>query len=147
MLDLRRLRLLHELHRRGTVGAVAAFWDMMPTLCEVAGAQTPADIDGISFVPTLVGEGQQAEPDYLYWEFPAYGNQQAVRAGDWKAVRHNVNRRDTEFELYNLEGDIAEQHNVAGENPDVVRRMKEIAQNAHTESQLFPLLAGEKRTK
>jgi len=122
---------------------VAAFWDVLPTLCQVAHLDAPKNLDGISFLPTLLGDADQATHDYLYWEFPAYGFQQAVRAGDWKAVRHGVNGGGSEFELYDLSSDLAEQHNVANEHPDVVGRMKEIAKAAHTESHLFPLLADE----
>jgi arylsulfatase A len=126
---------------------VAAFWDMLPTLCEVAGAETPDGLDGISFAPTLLNDGDQPQHDYMYWEFPAYGHQQAVRLGDWKAVRRGVNRSRGEFELYNLATDLAESSDVAAENPEVIRRVQEIATAAHTPSQLFPLLAGEKRDK
>lgn len=123
---------------------VAAFWDMLPTLCEVAHADVPENLDGISFAPTLFGHGEQAEHDFLYWEFPAYNVQQAVRIGDWKAVRNNVNRGDSEFELYDLSTDVAEEHNVAPQHPDVIARVQEIAETAHTPSKLFPLLADEK---
>ncbi|MCI0334487.1 MAG: arylsulfatase [Planctomycetes bacterium] len=128
---------------------VAAFWDVLPTLCEIAKADVPKNLDGISFLPTLLGQANQSKHEYLYWEFPAYGSQQAVRLGDWKAVRHGVNRGDTDskFELYDLSSDLAEKHNVAGEHPDVLGRIKEIAKSAHTRSHLFPLLAGEKRGK
>jgi arylsulfatase len=124
---------------------MAAFWDVLPTLCEIASAETPPDIDGISFAPTLFGHDGQRRHEYLYWEFPGYGHQQAVRAGDWKAVRHGVNRAGSEFELYNLRSDLAEQHNVAAEHPDIVRRIKVIARAAHTRSNEFPILPGEKR--
>jgi arylsulfatase A len=123
---------------------VGAFWDVVPTLCEIAGAATPRDVDGISFAPMLTGKAKQREHEFLYWEFPAYGVQQAVRAGDWKIVRDGVDRNESEFELYNLGTDIAEQHDVAEENPDVVRRLSEMARMAHSPSRLFPLLASEK---
>ncbi len=126
---------------------VAAFWDMLPTLCQIAQVDVPEKLDGISFVPSLLGETNQAKHEYLYWEFPAYGSQQAVRLGDWKAVRHGLNRGDSEFELYDLSSDVAEKQNVAGGHPDVHGRIKEIAKSAHTQSRSFPLLAGEKRGK
>jgi arylsulfatase len=122
---------------------MAAFWDILPTLCDVAGAQAPSDIDGISFLPTLLGKGDQAEHEYLYWEFPASGFQQAIRTGDWKAVRKGLNRGDTEFELYDLKSDIGESRNVAAEHPEVIKRMQEIANEAHRPSKLFPLYASE----
>jgi arylsulfatase len=126
---------------------VAAFWDMLPTLCEIADAKMPDNIDGISFAPTLFGEESQREHDYLYWEFPSYDYQQAVRAGDWKAVRSHVNRGDSKFELYDLSSDVGEEHNVAAEHPDIVRRLAEIAAASHRRSKLFPLLPDEMPTK
>jgi arylsulfatase len=107
--------------------------------------ETPPGIDGISFAPTLFARGDQRQHDYLYWEFPGYGHQQAVRTGDWKAVRHNVNRRGSDFELYNLRSDGAENRDVASEHPDIVRRIEDIARAAHTRSNLFPILPGETR--
>jgi arylsulfatase len=126
---------------------VAAYWDVLPTLCEISRTDILENLDGISFAPTLLDQGDQTEHEYLYWEFPAYGHQQAIRTGNWKAVRHNVNREGSEFELYDLSTDVAEQVNVADEHPEVIRRMMEIAQAAHTPSNLFPLLAAEKRRK
>jgi arylsulfatase len=122
---------------------LAAFWDVLPTLCEIAREEVPAGIDGISFASTLFAEEGQREHEYLYWEFPAYGHQQAVRAGDWKAVRHDVNRGESEFELYDLGSDLGELHDVASKHPDIVKRMQEIAAAAHTPSTIFPLLPGE----
>jgi arylsulfatase len=116
---------------------------MLPTLCEITGAEPPQGIDGISFTPALFGREGQRQQDYLYWEFPSYGHQQAVRMGDWKAVRHNVNRGDSQFELYNLSNDLAEAYDVAAEHPEVIRRIAEIAAQAHTSSKIFPLLEGE----
>jgi arylsulfatase len=124
---------------------VGAFWDVLPTLCEIASADVPADLDGISFTPTLFGRTDQAAHEYLYWEFPGYTVQQAVRTGQWKAVRSGVNQGDSEFELYDLSTDVGEKRNVAGEHPEIVKRMAEIARAAHVPSQLFPLLASERR--
>ncbi|MCK4759733.1 MAG: arylsulfatase, partial [Candidatus Aminicenantes bacterium] len=72
--------------------------------------------------------------DYLYWE---YSGRQAVRMGEWKAYRKNV---DSDIELYNLKDDIAEQNDLAGKMPEVVSKMKEIMRNARTESEIFPLV-------
>ncbi len=122
---------------------IAVFWDVLPTLCEITGAEAPDGVDGISFAPTLFGDTGQREHEHLYWEFPSYGHQQAVRAGDWKAVRHNVNRPKSEFELYNLKSDLAERDDLAKEHPEIVRRLSEIALAEHTPSSIFPLLPGE----
>jgi len=69
-------------------GHVSAFQDVLPTLSEITGAEAPIH-DGISFLPTLRGETQEEHP-FLYWEFPAYKGQQAVRFGNWKAVRQRM---------------------------------------------------------
>ena len=51
----------------GTSEELLAFWDFMPTFAELAGIKPPQPIDGISFVPTLAGEGQQVSHKYLYF--------------------------------------------------------------------------------
>src|SRR5689334_5703815 len=63
-----------------------AFWDFLPTAAELAGAQPPARIDGISILPALLGQSQRRH-EYFYWEFHERGFTQAVRMGDWKGVR------------------------------------------------------------
>jgi len=114
---------------------MSAFWDFLPTFTELVGIGAPEDIDGISLLPILLGRPrQQKEHEYLYWE---YKRGQAVRLGDWKAVRPAANRS---IELYNLRDDIGEQHNVAGENPEVVASIADIMEKGRTESELFPLL-------
>src|SRR5690606_41178967 len=47
---------------------ISAFWDVLPTLTEIAGVAIPEDVDGISFRPALTGQEQQAHDD-LDWEF------------------------------------------------------------------------------
>ncbi len=114
---------------------ISAFWDFLPTFSEIAGVKAPGDIDGISILPTLLGHPEkQKKHKYLYWEY--VGNQ-AVRMGDWKAVRHGVNK---EIELYNLKNDIGERNNVADKYPEVVKQIEEIMKNARTKSKLFPLV-------
>jgi len=122
---------------------IAAFWDMLPTLCEFSGSKLPYHIDGISFAATLLGRSGQQSHDYLYWEFPASGYQQAVRSGDWKIVWNNVNRHRGDFELYHLKNDTGEARNVAAEHPEIVQRLSAFAAMAHTPSGLFPLLPDE----
>jgi arylsulfatase A len=122
---------------------VGAFCDVLPTLCDVAHAVIPNDIDGISFAPTLFG-GKQTEHDYLYWEFPGYDEQQVVRSGKWKAIRSHVDVDDPPWELYDLTSDIGESRDVAAEHPDVVERLAKDAVEAHTPSKVFPLLASER---
>ncbi len=117
------------------------FPDVLPTLCEVAGATSPKDIDGLSFWPTLAGKPGQKAHDFLYWEFPSYGGQQAVIAGDWKAVRQNLSKGVIRTELYNLKTDEGEKTNVADKHPDVLARLEKLMKEQHTPSAIFPLPA------
>ncbi|MCH5372451.1 MAG: hypothetical protein JJ992_00620 [Planctomycetes bacterium] len=115
----------------------------MPTLAEVTGTRTPEGIDGISFAPTLLGRPEeQKKHAFLYWEFPGYGGQQAVRMGDWKAIRQNMLRRTNplplKIELYNLREDISESRDVSADHPDIVARTRAIMDAEHVPSKLFP---------
>jgi len=105
------------------------FPDVLPTLAELAGAETPKDIDGISIVPELLGQAaagrKQAEHELLYWEL---GRQVAVRRKHWKAIRPRPN---AEWELYDLSRDLEEKTNVAAEHADVLAKMKAFAKQAH----------------
>ncbi len=114
---------------------ISAFQDVLPTLCELANVKLPEDIDGISMVPALTGHAdEQPQHPYLYWEFFEQGGKQAVRRGDWKAVRLNTLRNpDAPLELYNLHDDLKELNNVADDHPDIVEAMQKIMTEAHVE--------------
>lgn len=105
------------------------FPDIFPTIAELAGAKVPDDIDGVSILPELLGKRQlsrkQRRYKYLYWE---YGKQVAIRIGWWKAIRPAP---DAPWELYNLEEDIEEKHNLADSHRDLLQMMKEFAEQAH----------------
>jgi arylsulfatase A-like enzyme len=117
---------------------VAAFWDVMPTLAELTGVQVAADIDGISFLPTLFGKKGQQQHDYLYWEFHEQGGKIAVMKGDWKAVWLNVgNPERTRVELYNLSDDIHEDRNIADEHPDIVDELTKIKDTSRILSDIW----------
>ncbi len=109
---------------------ISAFWDVMPTFCEIAGVEIPEDTDGISFLPTLLEEKQTAH-EHLYWEFPSYGGQQAVRMGQWKGIRKNIKKGNMELELYNLDEDIQEQNNIAKQHPEIVKQIEAIMIKEH----------------
>lgn len=116
---------------------VCAFWDVMPTLAELAGVAPPSNTDGISLTPTLLGRAdEQPRHEFLYWEYPR-GREvaQAVRVGDWKLVRHRPNAA---WELYNLADDIGETTDLAKLHADVVERLTEIANEQHTPPRQFP---------
>jgi arylsulfatase len=113
---------------------ISAFWDLLPTFCEIADAEVPDDIDGISFLPAMTGRGTQVEHEFLYWEFPSYNGQQAVRMGDWKGIRKDIFDGNLEIELYNLKTDIQERENVAADHPEIISRIEEIMRKEHIRS-------------
>lgn len=118
---------------------VSAHWDVMATLAEVAGISPPESQNGISFLPTLTGAGQQDRHDYLYWEFFEKGGKQAIRQGNWKAVRLNRHRtrKDAPWEIYNLATDPGESTDVASDHPDLQATFNGIAKRARTDNEFF----------
>jgi arylsulfatase A-like enzyme len=114
---------------------ISAFWDVLPTFAEVAGIGSPKGIDGISFLPELLGKPQPPH-EYLYWEFFEGSSKQAVRMGDWKAVRLGPSKP---IELYHLKSDLREENNVAAAHPALVARVKNILMEARTNGDLWPL--------
>jgi len=94
----------------------AAQYDVMATLAELVGIEPPPGTDSVSFLPTLLGQpDRQKQHEYLFWDFAGYGGQIAVRMGKWKAIKKDLKKNpDAPLELYNLEEDIGEQHNVEG---------------------------------
>jgi arylsulfatase A-like enzyme len=125
----------------GTSDAALAFWDFLPTAAELAGAKAPAGLDGRSVAPVLLGTGPVKPHEFLYWEFHEGGSKQAVRAGDWKAIRLKVGGP---LELYDLAKDPGEKDNVAAQHPDVVAKVEAYLKTARTESKEWPLRAGKK---
>ena len=105
-----------------------AFWDFLPTAAALAGLPAPTGIDGVSIVPTLLGQNQ-AEPSLLYWETVDGGFRQAIRQGRWKALRLESGKG---LELYDLESDIGETRNVAAQNPRRVARFEKLLRGART---------------
>ncbi|NLJ43145.1 MAG: arylsulfatase [Bacteroidales bacterium] len=117
---------------------ISAFWDVMPTLAEISGAEVPSGIDGISFLPALLGK-RQKNHDYLYWEFHEQGGKAGVRMGDWKAVKLNAdNGFQDSIELYDLSRDEGEKNDISSSNPEIVKKMIGIMNEAHTRSEVFP---------
>lgn len=118
-----------------------AFWDVLPTCAELAGVPVTAPVDGISFLPTLLGRPQdQKQHQYFYWELGLNTGFQEIRMGDWKAEILGVSKpTPPRVELYNLKDDPAEKTNVADAHPDIVKKMEQIAKSAHTPNEMFPL--------
>lgn len=116
---------------------ISAFWDVFSTVADITGITTPENIDGISFLPTLLGESQKPH-EYLYWEFHELGGRKALRKGDWKLVQYNVLKPEkTTTELYNLVTDPGEGNNVAKENPEIVQELMKLMNSARTESEIY----------
>lgn len=118
-----------------------AFYDLMPTFCDVAGIDNYVErytnkslavdyFDGLSFAPTLLGEGEQEEHEFLYWEFHET-NMMALRMGNWKLVVQNGN-----CSLYDLVTDPHEDTDLKSQYPQVLAKMKEILLREHTASSI-----------
>lgn len=111
---------------------ISVQYDLMATLSDIVGVEKPADTDGISFLPTLLQQEGQQPHDFLYWEFPEYGGQVAIRMNEWKVVRqHLKDDEDPTLELYNLKTDLAETKNVAEEHPEILERAAAIFEAEH----------------
>jgi arylsulfatase A-like enzyme len=120
-----------------TSNLISGFQDMLPTFAELASAAVPKPIDGISFVPTLLGRPDQKEHEYLYWEL---GSQRAVRLGRFKAVQSGAAKNAAgPIELFDLAEDLAEQRNIAADRPEIVEKVRTVMNESHTYSEFFDL--------
>lgn len=117
---------------------IGAFWDMFPTFAQIAKASTPNNLDGISILPTL-RSSKQKKHEYLYWEFHEGGGKQAIRSGNWKAVRLQVfDKTKTAVELYNIAKNPYETENIAMHYPEIIKRLTNSMDEAHVRSEIFP---------
>ena len=124
-----------------TTNHLSAFWDVFPTISEIVHEKTSKNVDGISFLPTLLALKNQKSHEYLYWEFHSINGRQAVRKGKWKAVRLNVLiKAKTTTELYDLDEDPSETINLATKYPEKVKEMELLMEKSHTETQMFPFI-------
>lgn len=109
----------------------------MPTLCEMAGRECP-QTDGISIWPLLSGRPKlQKEHEFLYWEFPAFKKERgfvAVRMGEWKGLIRGVADGGKHIELYRINEDPLEEHDLSAEHPDIVSAMWDVIRREHTPS-------------
>jgi arylsulfatase A-like enzyme len=114
-----------------------AFWDFLPTAAELAGAPLPAGFkpDGLSLFSFLRG-GPAPSREYFYWELHEQRPLQALRFGNWKAVKP---RHDAATELYDLATDPSESKNVAAQKPELVARAEALMKSARTEDPNWPL--------
>ena len=115
---------------------ILAFWDVMPTLCEVANIAPPEVTDGISFLPAITGEGEQQSHEGMYWEYSSRsGIGRAARMGDWKAVQ---SRPDRPVELYNLSNDLSETTDLAEKHPEIVKKLTTFMDESHVDQRSHP---------
>ncbi len=105
------------------------FPDLMPTIAEVTGATAPADTDGISIVPELIGAAaagrEQAPHEYLYWEISGWT---AIRQGQWRAVKP---AKSGKWELYDLASDPSEANDLGATKPEILTKLTALAAKAH----------------
>jgi arylsulfatase A-like enzyme len=118
-----------------TNSSVWAFWDILPTFAEIAGAKSPDGIDGKSQVKALMGE-ETERFDYLYWEFHERGVRQAIRWRDWKAIRQEIGKP---IKLFNLAEDIGEDSDIAADHSDIIEKMETFFASARTPSEYWPV--------
>ena len=112
---------------------MSSMQDLFPTIHKLADiASHPSD--GISMAPTLTGIGEQIEHEYLYWEFPEYGGQRALRWGDYKAYVRDMHQGNTTIEIYDLANDIQEQTDIADQHPDLVEMVQQAFDREHLPS-------------
>lgn len=116
--------------------------DVFPTFCDLAGTATPEDLDGVSVLPTLLGK-EQDPIDHVYWEIH-HPFQQAVRMGNWKAIRFGTKEP---LELYDLSEDEAETTDIAAKHPDIVQKIESIMVGARSESRYWPAIEKQKGKK
>lgn len=115
---------------------VSAFWDFMPTVADILDMTLPYDTDGISYLPTLLGRGEQPGHEYLYWEFHENGGRQAILKGDWKGIVYDVTGGGN-MQLYNLAEDPSEEYDLACSYPAKAEMLREMMNASRTESDLF----------
>lgn len=128
----------------GTVSDhVGSFCDFLATFAELVSAEVPPGTDGISFLPTLLGEPRrQKQHEFLIWEFYGYGGQQAVRFGPWKAIRRDCYRSpDGPLMLFNLESNPGETRDVSSEHPELVKKAQSILEREHSDSPFWDFRA------
>lgn len=121
------------------ISTPAAMQDLAPTIIEFAGGKPLKGADGKSLLPILTGKSTETAERELYWEFPGYGAQQAVRFGSIKALRRDMAKGNAKLEIYDLAKDIGETKDLAAERPELVEKALAIMQREHTPNASFKL--------
>lgn len=123
----------------------SAFWDFLPTVCDLVGKPKPEKIQGISYAATLTGKGDQPKHPYLYWEHHEQNIRRAIQVGDWKLVQTNVALPEkTTTELFDLSKDIGETTDLAAANPEKTAELLKLINTARVPNKDFPVPALDK---
>lgn len=119
---------------------VGYFADILPSFAAIGEAESPANIDGIDLSQAFLQNQQLDNQRVLYWEFHEQGGKQAVRNGNWKGIRRDVQEKGfhDDLELYDLEADPDESENIAEQHPEIVEEMIGIMEKEHVQSEAFP---------
>ena len=122
----------------------AAGYDMLATLADVGDVSISEQTDGISIMPTVLGEtSNQQKHDYLFWDFAGYGKQIAVRLGNWKGIKTDIkDQKDAPLQLYDLKNDLGETNDVAGNHPDIIAKIEQIMLEARTKPEIEKFIFG-----
>ncbi|TXG39097.1 arylsulfatase [Seonamhaeicola maritimus] len=125
-----------------TTNHPSTFYDVMPTIAEVAGVDIPKQTDGISILPELLGK-DQPKHNHLYWEIQEgptqKGFRQAARKGKWKVVRYGASYKT---ELYDLEADLFETNDISKQHPEIVEEMNNILKSESEVIEHYPNSGG-----
>ncbi|MBN2165200.1 MAG: arylsulfatase [Marinilabiliaceae bacterium] len=116
---------------------VSAFWDLLPTLTELVSTDKPENIDGLSYLPSLLNKGEQKKHDFLYWEFYENNGRVAVLKDNWKYIKYNTSLDTPDVMLFDISKDIGELTNVAEQYPDIVKELDSLATLSHIPSPDF----------
>ncbi|MCF0168610.1 MAG: sulfatase-like hydrolase/transferase, partial [Bacteroidales bacterium] len=118
---------------------VTTFWDFLPTVCEITRSTVPEGIQGISYLPVLKGKKMKRHHEIIYYEFYEKDGKQSIMTRDgWKLVRLNMDFPGSIIEeLYRIDEDEAEEHDLAAQFPDKVKELREMAAAYRTDSEIF----------
>ena len=147
-----RVPMIARLPNRIAAGTVndtpSYFADWFPTLCDVAGFDKPAGLDGESLWPVLTGQQKSLEQRKpMVWVFPGYEGQVAVRMGDLKVLRRGLRAKaPSEWEVYDLSQDRSEAHNLAASQPEIIEQAVDVLKREVRENEIFPLTIPEVTT-
>jgi arylsulfatase A len=125
----------------GTVNDTPGYFaDWFPTLCDAAGLEKPAGLDGESLWPALTSGKSTVRTKPMIWVFPEYGGQVAVQIGDFKLVRQNLKTKMTgPWEVYDLSKDRSETNDLAASRADLIAQAEETLRHEVAENAIFPL--------